>query len=66
MRLPRSAKQTDPRHEFESFGEILSRLGRERRELEAGMGLGFDLQRSQQLDAVQHILEGLTSERSGT
>jgi hypothetical protein len=52
MRLPRSAKQTDPRHEFESIGEILSRLRRERRQLEVHMGTAFDTGVSLLLDDV--------------
>jgi hypothetical protein len=52
--------------EFESIREILSRLRRERRILEAGIGADFDTVRSRQLDAVlvqQEILEGLKESR---
>ena len=44
----------DRRHDFESIGEILSRLRRERRALEARMRPEFDPALSLQLDSVLH------------
>jgi hypothetical protein len=47
---------------FESIGEILSRLRRERGLLEAGIGTDFDTAHSRQLDAIliqQETFEGL-------
>ena len=56
LRPSRRVKQTDGarnrRHEFESIGEILSRLRRERRKLEARMRPEFEPALSLLLDDV--------------
>lgn len=62
---PKAVPTRDSRHEFESYGEIMRRLGRERRMLEAGIGKDFDARGSLQLDAVivqqENIAERLSA-----
>jgi hypothetical protein len=67
MRLPRKAEPTggmpDRRHEFESIVEILSRLRRERHQLEASMRTAFDPALSLLLDDVLQREETISHER---